>query len=67
MRKKNPVIVPYNHFVEEALLAAEKGDMRPFERLHTALMTPFTLSKSNEFYRKQSITPNPMYQTFCGT
>ena len=67
MRKHNPVIVPYNHFVEEALLAAEKGDMRPFDALHSALMKPFTLSASNKAYRQSTIQPNPNYQTFCGT
>ena len=67
MRKHNPVIVPYNHFVEEALSAAEKGDMRLFDNLHSALMKPFTLSASNEIYRQSTIHPNPNYQTFCGT
>ena len=67
MRKYNPVIVPYNHFVEEALSAAEKGDMRPFDNLHSALMNPFSLTASNEVYRQSTIQPNPNYQTFCGT
>ena len=40
MRKHNPVIVPYNHLVEEALLAAENGDMKPFKLL-SALEKPF--------------------------
>ena len=67
MRKHNPVIVPYNHFVEEALSAAEKGDMKPFDTLHSVLMKPFTLSASNEVYRQSTVQPNPNYQTFCGT
>jgi len=67
MRKHNPVIVPYNHFVEEALLAAENGDMKPFNSLHSALMNPFTLSASNKAFQQSTIQPNPNYQTFCGT
>lgn len=67
MRKKNPVIIPYNQFVEEALSAAENKDMEPFFSLLTALQNPFSLSKLNEFYRKSPIHPNPNYQTFCGT
>lgn len=67
MRKHNPVIVPYNHFVEEALLAAENGDMKPFNSLLAALLNPFTLSTSNEAFQQSTIQPNPNYQTFCGT
>jgi len=67
MRKYNPVIVPYNYLVEEALSAAEKGDMKPFDSLHSALMKPFSLSASNEAYLQSTIQPNPNYQTFCGT
>ena len=67
MRKHNPVIVPYNHFVEEALLEAEKGNMKPFNSLLAALLNPFTLSASNEAFQQSIIQPNPNYQTFCGT
>ena len=67
MRKHNPVIVPYNHFVEEALLAAENGDMKPFNSLLAALLNPFTVSASNESFQQSTIQPNPYYQTFCGT
>jgi serine/tyrosine/threonine adenylyltransferase len=67
MRKHNPIIVPYNHLVEEVLLEAEKGDMKPFNLLHSALMNPFNLSASNEAFQQLTIQPNPNYQTFCGT
>ena len=67
MRKYNPVVVPYNHYVEEALSAAEKGDMNSFGTLLSALESPFSLSSSNEIYRKSPVNPNPSYQTFCGT
>ena len=67
MREKNPVLIPYNHFVEEALSAAEKGDMEPFISLLSALQNPFSLSILNEAYRKSPVHPSPNYQTFCGT
>jgi serine/tyrosine/threonine adenylyltransferase len=67
MRKYNPVIVPYNHLVEEALSAAEEGDMQPFYKLLSALEKPFEFSPSNEIFLNSSIDPNPYYQTFCGT
>ena len=67
MREKNPVIIPYNHFVEEALSATEKGDMKPFLSLLSALQNPFSLSKLNEAFKKSPEHPSPNYQTFCGT
>ena len=67
MRKYNPVIVPYNHLVEEALVAAEEGDMQPFLKLLSALEKPFEFSSLNEVFLNSSVAPNPNYQTFCGT
>ena len=67
MRKYNPVIVPYNHLVEEALVAAEEGDMNPFFKLLSALEKPFEFSPSNEIFLNSPLDPNPYYQTFCGT
>ena len=67
MRKYNPVIVPYNHLVEEALVAAEVGDMNPFFKLISALEKPFKFSPSNKIFLNSSVDPNPYYQTFCGT
>jgi len=67
MRKCNPVIVPYNHLVEEALSAAEEGDIQPFYKLLSALEKPFEFSSSNEGFLNSTPDPNPHYQTFCGT
>ena len=67
MRKCNPVIVPYNHLVEEALSAAEEEDMQPFYKLLSALEKPFEFSSSNEGFLNSTPDPNPHYQTFCGT
>ena len=67
MRKCNPVIVPYNHLVEEVLSAAEEGDMKPFYKLLSALEKPFEFSSSSEVFINSPLKPNPHYQTFCGT
>ena len=67
MRKCNPVIVPYNHLVEEALSAAEEGDIQPFYKLLSVLEKPFEFSSSNEGFLNSTPDPNPHYQTFCGT
>jgi len=67
MRKYNPVIIPYNHFIEEALTAAESGNMKSFFDLLSVLESPFTPSATSEVYYQSSVNPNPGYQTFCGT
>ena len=42
MRRANPVLIPRNHRVEEALSAAvERGDYEPFENLLNILSRPF--------------------------
>jgi len=67
MRKCNPVIIPYNYLVEEALVAAEEGNMNPFLKLLSALEKPFEFSSSNEVFLNSPVNRNPYYQTFCGT
>ena len=41
MNGVNPVYVPRNHLVEEALTAATAGDLEPFDRLVDVLSQPF--------------------------
>ena len=67
MRKYNPVIIPYNYLVEEALSKAEEGNMQPFFSLLSALERPFEFSSTNEVFLNSSVNPNPYYKTFCGT
>ncbi|MDB4097079.1 YdiU family protein [Methylophilaceae bacterium] len=67
MRKCNPVIIPYNYLVEEALVAAEEGNMNLFLKLLSALEKPFEFSSSNEVFLNSPVNRNPHYQTFCGT
>jgi len=67
MRMANPVIIPRNHLVEEALAAAQSGDLTVLRRLLEVLANPFEETEENEPYR---IAPSPggvPYRTFCGT
>ena len=68
MRSANPVVIPRNHRVEEALAAATKeGDYSVMRSLLAALSKPFEKTKANEDYRG---TPEPgrgVYRTYCGT
>jgi uncharacterized protein YdiU (UPF0061 family) len=69
MRQANPVYIPRNHRVEEALAAAvERSDYAPFERLLAVLSRPF------EFHADFAAFADPApaaeqqgYRTFCGT
>ncbi|MBU6339814.1 MAG: YdiU family protein [Rickettsiales bacterium] len=66
MKKNNPVIIPRNHLVEEALEDAENGDMTSFEELLKALSKPY---EENENFAKYKIPAKNCddYKTFCGT
>ncbi|WP_059020728.1 protein adenylyltransferase SelO [Mycobacterium sp. M26] len=68
MRRVNPVYIPRNHLVEEALTAAATGDMAPFHRLLGAISSPYDERPGWERYAE----PAPeefgrCFQTFCGT
>ena len=68
MDRVNPVYVPRNHLVEEALAAASAGDLEPLERLLAAVTSPYEQRPGFDRYAE----PAPeefggCYQTFCGT
>jgi len=68
MDRVNPVYIPRNHLVEEALAAATAGDLEPFQRLVEVVSRPFEERPGLEAYA----TPAPedfgaAYRTFCGT
>ncbi|MDO8188336.1 YdiU family protein [Conexibacter sp. JD483] len=68
MDRVNPVCIPRNHLVEEALDAATAGELEPFERLLGAVTRPFDAQPGLERYA----APAPpgfsdSFQTFCGT
>ena len=67
MAAANPVIIARNHRVEEALAAAQAGDLAPTERLLAALARPF--DERPEFADLAGPAPDDFgpYVTFCGT
>lgn len=68
LRVINPLVVARNHHVESALIAAEAGDLLPFERLLSALQSPYAVeSELREFAVPASRQFTEAYQTFCGT
>ncbi|TCK22707.1 protein adenylyltransferase SelO [Pseudonocardia endophytica] len=64
MDRVNPVYIPRNHLVEEALTAAVAGDFDPFHRLNEVLADPFVERPGLERYTEPG---SGGYTTFCGT
>jgi len=67
MDRVNPVYVPRNHLVEEALAAATAGDLAPLGRLLEAVGSPFEQRPGLERYAEPSPPDFGSYRTFCGT
>jgi len=68
MDRVNPIYIPRNHKVEEALAAAvDQEDMMPFSKLLAVLSHPFDEVAGNEAYSEPAPVTNIPYQTFCGT
>ena len=63
----NPVYIPRNHLVEEALAAATDGDLAPFERLVDAVTSPYAERPGFERYAEPAPDAFGPYRTFCGT
>jgi uncharacterized protein YdiU (UPF0061 family) len=67
MDRVNPVYIPRNHLVEEALTAATDGDMAPFRRLVEVLASPFVERPGLERYAEPAPAGCGPYVTYCGT
>ena len=67
MKAANPVLIPRNHRIEQAIQAAYRDDFAPFNRLADALSRPF---EENPDYADLEAAPLPherVKNTFCGT
>jgi uncharacterized protein YdiU (UPF0061 family) len=65
MKETNPIIIPRNHKVEEALKAANKDNLEVMNKLLSKFNNPYGEQKGIEDYQLPSLDDN--YQTFCGT
>ena len=66
MRNNNPLVIPRNHKVEEALEEANRGNLRSINKLLEVVCNPYDEQKEIFEYQTPS-TSNEKYQTFCGT
>ena len=67
MKKVNPVVIPRNHKVEEALTAAENNNFEVMNRLLKVLKKPYNVSKDISEFQSPAPLSKEKYQTFCGT
>ena len=68
MKDNNPVIIPRNHKVEEALeLACNKNDLSSIHNLLKILRNPYLDRKTIIDYQAPPKPSANKYQTFCGT
>ena len=67
MDRVNPLYIPRNHLVEEALAAATDGDLEPFRRLVDVVAQPFGDLRDLERYAEPAPPSFGDYVTFCGT
>jgi serine/tyrosine/threonine adenylyltransferase len=68
MDESNPIYIPRNHLVEEALEAAEEGlDLVPVQTMLDVLSDPFTPRAGLERYAEPAPPHFTPYVTFCGT
>ena len=68
MREANPLVIPRNHFVEEALkYATEKNDLTKIYSLLEVLQNPYKNISSTSKYQAPPAPYSKKYQTYCGT
>ena len=67
MKSNNPIVIPRNHKVEEALAEADKGSLDKMKKLLAILKNPYDNQNNIEEYQTPAPSSNEKYQTFCGT
>ncbi|QIZ20692.1 YdiU family protein [Candidatus Pelagibacter giovannonii] len=67
MHSVNPIIIPRNHKVEEALTAANNGDLEVMNKLLAVLKKPYESQNSIIDFQSPAPSSDKAYQTFCGT
>ena len=68
MRLANPLVIPRNHKVEEALSAAtNNNDLTKIRKLLKVLQNPYKNNSEIADYQYAPPPSNEKYKTFCGT
>ena len=67
MKSVNPLIIPRNHKVEEALTLASNGNLTLFNKLLEILRNPYLVNNNSLELMTSAPHSDKKYQTFCGT
>ena len=67
MRKVNPLIIPRNHKVEEALSDAYKNNYKTLYKLLSKIKNPYNFKDDFSEFQSPAPKSEKKYQTFCGT
>lgn len=67
MARTNPLRIPRNHRIEQAIEAAVAGDLAAFRRLNDALVRPFEAKAEWNDLSNAPLVQEIVHHTFCGT
>jgi serine/tyrosine/threonine adenylyltransferase len=67
MESANPIVIPRNHRIQEAIEAAEGGDISVAVKLIAALENPYQEDSQFLDYQKPPMDHEVVCRTFCGT
>jgi len=67
MQQANPIRIPRNHRIEQAIQAAYRNDFGPFHKLHEALKEPYSDQPQHKEYELKPEPEEVVQATFCGT
>ena len=67
MDSVNPIFIPHNHRIEQAIQDAVAGDLTVFKDLNVVLAQPFLEQPEYAHYADAPERNERVIQTFCGT
>jgi uncharacterized protein YdiU (UPF0061 family) len=68
MRRANPLFIPRNHRIEQAIVAAvEASDFTPFDTLTNVLARPYDEQPEHAGHAAPARPAERVCRTFCGT
>lgn len=67
MKMVNPIVIPRNHRVEQAIQAFVDGDTALFMELLQVLSNPYSVQAQHKAYTRPPTDETPPFVSYCGT
>ncbi|MFK8014722.1 MAG: protein adenylyltransferase SelO family protein, partial [Gammaproteobacteria bacterium] len=67
LRARNPAVIPRNHQIQRAIVAADEGDFSLFHTLREVFGQPFDLTPEHAEFALPPTPEQRVTKTFCGT